>query len=522
MGNRYVISAGHPVTADAGRHAMECGGNAYDALLSGWLASCLAEPVLTSPGGGGFAMVAPASRKPRLYDFFTQTPRRANPEGHTYPLEADFGTTRQVFHLGAGSVATPGCVSGILAIHSELGRLPFSECAAPARHLARDGLSLTGHAATLLDVVSNLYLATPESTALFKSRENSTGCLREGEIYHNQDFITFLEMLEAEGERWFYKGDVGRIIGDYCRDNGGHLTRDDFIHYRTQIREPLAIRRNGATVWLNPPPSMGGTLVAIGLLLSNHAPGTVYPFNQASDWVDWIRPLRTMSSMRTPEGIGTMDPDDRRILHEMLLKWPRLEEAAGELFPGAIDHLRTTGTTQISIMDAEGNEVSMTTSNGSGSAIIPAGTGFMLNNMLGEEDLQPAGLHTWKPDQRLSSMMTPAIAHLGDGSRVATGSGGSNRIRSTILQILRHLIDRRSSLKEAVEAPRLHWEGGILHAEEGAMDLLQPLAAHLPWEFVTHPVPNLFFGGAHSVHGSPGGFFHGIGDPRRGGVTVSG
>ena len=199
-----IIAAGHPLTAEAAAHALKSGGNAFDAAVSGWLASCLTEPVLTSPGGGGFAMVSPESGTPRLYDFFTQTPGFRNPEARTLPLEADFGSTRQVFHLGAGTIATPGCVAGILKIHQDLGKLPFSECAAPAIDLSRKGLTITSHAAELLQVVSALYLSTPEAKSLFESRTHPGTCLQEKELFQNEEMGPFLEMLIKEGSRWFY------------------------------------------------------------------------------------------------------------------------------------------------------------------------------------------------------------------------------------------------------------------------------------------------------------------------------
>ncbi len=522
MGSRYIVAAGHPATAQAAGYALESGGNAFDGALAGWLASCLAEPVLTSPGGGGFAMVAPASSQPRLYDFFTQTPRTANPDGHTFPLEADFGSTRQVFHLGAGSIATPGCVAGILRMHADFGKLPFSECAAPARQISRDGLKITSHAATLLEVVNDLYRATPEALELFQSKINPGQCLMQDEVFENRDFGDFLDMLESEGARWFYEGDIGRIVSDYCRNHDGHLTREDFLNYKIEIREPLKIRRNGATILLNPPPSMGGILVALGLLIGKPNITAGYPNLDRAGWYEWIRPLKLMSELRTPEGMARLSDDDLSAIKQIMSQNPQINAAVESLFPHALSQLHARGTTQLSIMDREGNEISMTTSNGSGSAIIPKGTGFMLNNMLGEEDLQPEGLNTWKPDQRLASMMAPTLAHLSDGSRLATGSGGSNRIRSTILQILRHVIDNRSGLEEAINAPRLHWESHQLHAESVAAEVLDSLPDSVEWPVIEHSIPNLFFGGAHSVIGHKNGSFHGQGDPRRGGTTIHG
>jgi gamma-glutamyltranspeptidase/glutathione hydrolase len=516
-----TVAAGHPLTAEAAVHALRCGGNAFDAALAGWLAACLAEPVLTSPGGGGFAMVRPASGRPRVYDFFTQTPLRPNPDDASYPLEADFGSTRQVFHLGPGTVATPGCVAGLLRMHADHGSLPLAECAAPAMDLSRNGLRITAHAAKLLEVVTALYTATPEAQALFASRDNPRRCLAEGDRFHNPAFGEFLDMLVKEGARWFYEGDIGRVVEATCIENGGHLRRDDFINYKAEIREPLEIRRNGATIWLNPPPSMGGTLIALGLSLREPRQPAPYPFRRQDDWLHWIEPLRLMSLIRSTAGIAELNQDERLLIRNAVEDSPHLEAAIDTLLPHALPHIREQGTTQISVIDSAGNEISMTTSNGAGSAIILPGTGFMLNNTLGEEDLQPEGPGTWQPDIRLASMMSPALAHLADGTLVATGSGGSNRIRSTLLQIIRQLVDRGASLEEAVEAPRLHWENRTLHAEDPAFPFLADTCRTAAWELVGHAVPNLFFGGAHSVARLPGGNLTGIGDPRRGGVCRS-
>ena len=520
MPNGSIIAAGHPLTAEAAAHALKTGGNAFDAALTGWLASCLCEPVLTSPGGGGFAMVSPASGKPRLYDFFTQTPIRRNASAKTIPLEANFGTTRQVFHLGAGSIATPGCVAGMLRLHEDLGKLPFKECAEPALDLARNGLEITSHAEELLRVVSDLYLSTNEARRVFESKHQEGTCLREGEAFRNHDMVRFLEMLVSEGARWFYEGDIGRMCAEFSADHGGHLVRQDFIDYRLHIREPLKIVRKGASIWLNPPPSMGGTLIAIGLSLNEPDEKTPFPYTSRDDWEQWIEPLRIMSLVRSNNGTGELTGMERDRLSSVIQANPVLSDAVAGLLPHALQQIRANGTTQLSIMDSLGNEISMTTSNGAGSAVILPGTGFMMNNMLGEEDLQPEGLGTWKTNSRLSSMMAPLLAELPDGTRLATGSGGSNRIRSTLLQILRHLLDRGCSIEEAVELPRLHWENGELHAESAAARTLDSIGQAFPWPLITHEVPNLYFGGAHSIARTSQGELRGIGDPRRGGVCL--
>ena len=182
--------------------------------------------------------------------------------------------------------------------------------------------------------------------------------------------------------------------------------------------------------------------------------------------------------------------------------------------------LFSRGTTHISVADRNGNIASLTASNGEGCAYVLPGTGMMLNNMLGEEDLNPGGFHRWKEGRRLASMMSPAIAEIPDGTRFALGSGGSNRIRSAITQVLVNLVDFGMAPEEAVAAARIHLEGDMLSVEPGypadSLDAMQSAApdSHL-W-----PDHNLFFGGVHTVSIKHGGIFDGAGDPRRGGVVA--
>lgn len=465
-------------------------------------------------------MLAKSDGCTQLYDFFAQTPKTRSPGARLFPLEADFGSTRQVFHLGAGSIAVPGCVAGILRIHEDHGRLPLRECAAPAIDFARSGIVITRHAARLLEVVSALYRATPEAAGVFASKTRPESCLQEGEVFSNAAYAEFLELLVREGSRWFYEGDIGRLVSDYCADNGGHLRRADFEDYEVAIRKPLEVTHAGSRIWLNPPPSMGGFLIGCGLRVCADPQTTDFPALDHAGWRQWVTPLRLMTLLRNREGLMQLLESEAPLIEPILARSSPLRSAAESLLPHALDMLRERGTTQISIIDQQGNAVSMTTSNGSGSAVILPGTGFMLNNMLGEEDLQPEGADTWQPGRRLASMMCPALAHLPSGDLVATGSGGSNRIRSTLLQILRHLTETSLPLEEAILAPRLHWENGFLHAEEHAGPLHE-FSRESGWQYVSHRVPNLFFGGAHSVVRHANGGVSGMGDPRRGGEVRS-
>jgi gamma-glutamyltranspeptidase/glutathione hydrolase len=172
------------------------------------------------------------------------------------------------------------------------------------------------------------------------------------------------------------------------------------------------------------------------------------------------------------------------------------------------------------VADVEGNLASMTLSNGEGSGYVLPGTGIMLNNMLGEEDINPFGFHQWPENRRISSMMSPTLMLTGSGDSIVTGSGGSNRIRSAILQVLINLIDFGMDIEKAVEYPRLHLEQESLNLEHQITDSDAEKLRDYFLEIVRWPNKNLFFGGAHTVLRSASGKLSGKGDSRRGGVCI--
>jgi len=178
------------------------------------------------------------------------------------------------------------------------------------------------------------------------------------------------------------------------------------------------------------------------------------------------------------------------------------------------------GTTHLNVVDSKGNVASMSLSNGEGCGSIVPGTGIMLNNMLGEEDINPKGFHQWTPDQRMSSMMSPTVLFEKNGTVIALGSGGSNRIRTAIVQVLWHLIDNGEDLPSAVNASRIHYERELLSIEPGLPpEILEKLCVEIPKNHLWKD-KNLFFGGVHGAGFHPEKGFLGAGDPRRHGVCV--
>ena len=178
-----AVAAGHPATAEAAAWVLETGGNAFDAAMAGLCAACVAEPVLTSLGGGGFLLAHQGGGMNTLYDFFVQTPlrKRSVSELDFYPILADFGTAQQEFHIGMGSIATPGIIKGLLQIHSELGTLPMREIVLPAVDFARNGIVLNRLQAYIFRVVAPVYLSTRGARRIYSSSRIDDSLAVEGE-----------------------------------------------------------------------------------------------------------------------------------------------------------------------------------------------------------------------------------------------------------------------------------------------------------------------------------------------------
>ena len=488
-----AIAAGHEETAAAAAEILADGGNAFDAAIAALWAACIAEPVLASPGGGGFMMALHQGRA-HLFDFFVDTPARKRPASDIEfkEIHADFGPATQAFHIGHGASATPGFVPGLFAIHQALATLPMPRLAEPALRLARDGVEITPFQAYVAEVVSPILTASEDSRALFAptGRTHSPGTL-----FRNPELADVIDTLAREGERFAREGELSRILL-HGQHEAGHLTATDLTAYRVMVREPLRRSIGACTTFLNPPPSLGGSLIAA-------------MFARLPENPDPDEPQRSLS---LAEAIGEIDA-----------LWRARPAAIAELvtisMPG--EHpLASRGTTHVSIADRNGNTAAVTVSNGEGNGHLLPGAGFMLNNMLGEEDLNPQGFHRWPPSVRMASMMSPTIAATPDGATIALGSGGSNRIRTALFQVLANHLLLGDDLATAVERPRLHVERGRLDFEpRSATGTAEALISRFPDHCQWHE-PNMFFGGVHAASHHPHRGFAGAGDLRRSGVFL--
>lgn len=526
-----VIAAGHPLTAAAGAEMLEQGGNAADAAVAAVFASFVAEYTLSATGGGGFALVVPAGGgDAHLLDFFSAAPGlgRAQPpdpaEIDFREITVDYGVSQQHFYVGRGAVAVPGNIAGLCLLSRQSGRLPLRVVLEPAIRLMRAGCPVSEMQAFIGGLIEPILLLTPDSAAIFGSPAG--GLLPVDGLVRMPELADTLEALAVEGPGLFYRGDVARAILADQRAHGGLLTAADLQRYRVRRTKPLASTFRGRTVLTNPPPSRGGLLISFALRLLDPFGFDPAEFGTVQHLELVAEAMRVTSLARQELEAQNLPPRQQSarllgaasvrrwsgVLHEFLAR-PVAERS---LDP----HLAARpNTTQVSVMDADGMVVSLTTSAGEGTGFIVPGTGVILNNMLGEADLHPQGFHRSTPGKRIPSMMAPTVVVEDTRPVLALGSGGANRIRSAILQVLLNTLASELPLREAVEAPRVHFEDGVLQVEAGndpaTVDALEA-AGYIVNRWQSR---HMYFGGVHAVAHSVNSGFEAVGDPRRGGAA---
>ena len=516
-----AIAAGHPLTAEAGAQVLAEGGNAVDACLGAAFVSWVAESTLTGPGGGGFLLVHRAKDgHSRLLDFFVSVPGaglEADTISEMDAIAIDFDdSSTQAFGVGVSSVATPGVVAGLERAHRAYGRVPWATLFEPAIAVARDGVVITpqqGYLHAILDVILG---HTDPGKAIYRPKGKR---LEAGDRLRMNDLASTMEILAEGGAEAFYDGVLAERITSYIRAGGGPLTRDDLRGYRVIWRRPITAEFLGHRFVSNPPPSTGGVLIAYALLLLDRA-GLGGPQGSADAIA---RLVGVMGEQALARGPGFARQLHGGGLARRLYDEGRVSEAAARLMeerpPILPEPVEPSRTTQISVVDAEGNAASLTASTGAGSGVVVPGTGIHLNNMLGEHHLNLARRRR-RPGGRLTSMMAPSVV-LQDGQpRIVVGSAGSARLRGAILQIVVNALGHGLPLEEAITAPRVHLEDGHVHCEGGHDPAVLDELDRRGYDVVRWRRRNLYFGGAAAVEMRADGTLAAAGDPRRGGHGI--
>jgi gamma-glutamyltranspeptidase/glutathione hydrolase len=436
-----------------------------------------------------------------LIDFVVAAPgldgieRRA--ELAPVPVHFDSETV-QTFFVGPASCGVPGTAAGLVRALARFGSMPLEALVGPGVRLAREGAPVNAEQAYILEILAPIHERLEGTRELYAPRGRA---LREGDRFSFPELAEALERFAAEGAEPFYRGEVAARLADFVVGHGGTLGPGDLASYEAIERRPIRAEFRGTEVLTNPPPSSGGILIAYCL-------GLLERLGERSGPEQLVAAMGAANDRRDLDFAEALYVEG---MEEGFLDPVGLDFAAADLLGS---------TTHISVLDAAGMCASVTCSNGSGSGVLVPGTGVILNNMLGEEDLNPLGFHRIAPGRRVPSMMAPTVV-LRDGEiALALGSAGSNRIRSAILQTVVRAVEQRMPVDLAVRAPRLHFEQGTVQAEPGIdADALARLeASGLP--VVRRPALNLYFGGVQAVARGRDGKLSGGGDPRRGGAVA--
>ena len=520
---RGAAASGHPETTAAALDVLREGGNAVDAAVAAALAATVCEPLLTGFGGGGLMTVREGGTgRVSTISFFSVFPgldHGLQPR-EFQALRVDYGPTHQTFHAGRGAVAVPGVAPGLDAVWKRWGSLPRERLARHAVGLARRGWTATLATQTVATMLSAITAVGPRSDALFNPGGRP---LHAGDRVQSEALAGAIEDFGREGATPFVSGRHAEGLLRAFGPPHGSLGRTDLGSLVPQELEPLSVRFGTATLHMPPLPCAGGALLAFGLLLLGRFPNLTDPVGGAA----------LLAAVMAETEAARADGFDKRLFEpgtvERLLSPDSLARHEASIRdaltrrgppPDVVATPHTPGnTTHISVVDAEGSAVAYTSSLGETCGWMWPGLDLPVNNFLGEDDIHPLGFHRGPPGAGFRTMMTPSLLVGDDGGVLALGTGGSNRIRTAMLQVVHRLVAGGSTLEEAVLAPRLHVEGDYVQVEDlGQGDAFIDAIAGGVRKLERFEDRHLYFGGVHSAARRGDGTLLAVGDPRRSGA----
>jgi gamma-glutamyltranspeptidase/glutathione hydrolase len=454
------VAASHPATAEAGLRILEEGGSAADAAVAAVLACCVGETIFTGLGGGGFATYFDAARgEVTCLDFFVTVPGTDgdHPAGPMIALDVFFGGVRQIYSIGGASVAVPGVPAGCGEVHRRWGRLPWASVVEPAIELARRGVPVPAAHARTLNACAPA-LARGDGAAVYTPGGRQ---LAAGDLLFHPGLDAALSGLAEEGPEIFYTGSYSGPLVETVRAAGGALGPRDLAGYRVE-ETPVD-----------------------HAMLAGYRVRARHDLNRTVDTIaglpsDLGRPGRAVGVATALRDHGAQKIGD---------------------------------TTNVSVVDGQGNACVITTTLGLGSGVWLPGLGVHLNSMLGEGELRTDDL---APGRRMSSNMCPLVVIDPDGRlAVAAGSAGASRIRTALVDTLLGVLVDGLDMASAIGRPRLHVVGDTAHVEPGYPADELAMLAGAGWRIDRWPRLDHYFGGVTAV-GRAGA----AGDPRRAGVGL--
>ena len=500
-----AVATTSQLAAEAARDVAHRGGNAVDCALAAVLLAMNTEPGVCALAGSAYVTVWAAGNDPITIDGNTAIPGiglRDEERGHgatKVTMEYGGGITTLV---GAGSVAVPGALAAVERAWALFGKAQWKDLFSPAIAATRDGFPLSS--------ACHYYLGYSGEPVFNRSDDGFFALHTEERSLHPAESTIVvphlsdtLAAIAEEGARVFYEGDIGQAITEHVRDGGGALTADDLARYEAIERPSLCVPIGSWSIASNPPPAVGGLVLAAMLLACAELPHRHWTCDALAQLINVQRACLDHRKRRLDLA------DDVGTEAAVLLASAK----SGQL----MSDWSSSSTVHTSAVDDSGLACAVTASSGYGSGEMPAGTGLWLNNCLGELELNRRGLDATPPGARLPSNMAPSIARR-DDSVLAIGSPGADRITTALHQFLVNHLQLDMSLADAIGHPRVHvdtsGDAERLMAEPG-LDLPD---VNIP----THTTSgiSMYFGGVGVARYSASGGFEVAADPRREGGTL--
>jgi gamma-glutamyltranspeptidase / glutathione hydrolase len=488
-----VVSV-HELASQAGVEILQAGGNAVDAAVATGFALAVVHSPAGNIGGGGFMLIRMADGKAHFLDYREKAPAAASRDMY---LDPQGNVIEGASEYGYKAIGVPGSVAGMVTAEKKFGKLTLKQVMAPAIRLARDGFALTWDEARDLH---DSYLAKfPESRRVF---QRNGDYYKSGEVFRQPDLARTLERI-AENPDDFYHGALARELAAAVQKGGGLITAEDLAHYEVKEREPVHGSYRGYDVISAPPPSSGGTVLIESLNIlegydlakmeSRSAQSihfTVEGFRRAFfDRAEFMGdpdfskiPVAQLLDKRYAAAWReSIDPEHASASKE--LKRPaifsELEQYA-QTHPPEVPRRESNHTTHYSVVDPDGNAVSVTTTINDwfGSRVTADGLGFLLNDEMDDFSSKPGvpnadGLiqgaaNEIGPGKRPLSSMTPTIVVHNGKTVMVLGSPGSSKIITTVANVLMGMVDYGMNLQESVNAPRFHnqWLPDLVNVEK--------------------------------------------------------
>ncbi len=471
--NGMVVSS-HYLGSQAGNDILLQGGNAIDAAVATAFALAVTLPSAGNIGGGGFLVYHGADGTVTSFNFREKAPLAST---ETMYLDEDGEIRDNSNHQGVLAVGVPGTVAGLWQAHQRLGSLPWADLVQPAIDLAENGFSSTwamqGYLRSLQRRNDPLYAAT--KNAFLK---NGTDLYEPGELWKQPDLAATLQRIRDHGHDGFYHGETARLLADFMRQHGGIITEEDLAAYQADEQSPIHGAYRGYDIYAMAPPSSGGVVLVEMLNILEGFDLEQLGHNSANYLHLLTEAMRRAYADRAEHlGDPKFNPDmplDRLTSKEYAAELRatidpyHTSESDSSTFNSAYLAYESEETTHFSVVDAEGNAVSMTYTleYGYGSGIVVEGAGFLLNNEMGDFNPIPGrttstGLigtppNVAAPQKQMLSSMTPTIVARDGKPVLVIGSPGGRTIINTVFQVVLNVIDHGMNVGQAIEAPRIH------------------------------------------------------------------